>query len=157
MAGRAERDDAGDVYQQAAQSDADHRQGVDRVGVAKPGERFDDDAASHCKKRRGVGERCQYFCASPAVSLGAGGRTQRDPRRHEHHAERGDVGGHVSGVGEQRERARPQAAKQLDPHVDGLERQHDREAVGRDALCVVMPVPVPVIMPVPVPMPVISG
>ena len=84
------------------------------------------------EQRRAVDLRRQDLGAPEAERERARRGPRGEARRDEREPDRGGVGEHVRGVGEQRERAGQQARDDLDAHEAGDERQRDGQpaAVG---------------------------
>jgi hypothetical protein len=142
VAAAAEHEQRGHV---GAESDDGHDEhgGAEDVGVGGvdqpvcPLHRHEhrDDAEQHA-----VDQRTENLRALVAEGLPVGRRTGGDEDRHERHHEAQQVGEHVPGVGEQRERSGDERAHDLDheEHRDDHDGDDQANAVGH-ARAVVMP------------------
>jgi hypothetical protein len=86
------------------------------------------DEAGDPEQEDGVGDGGQDLGAMEAVRPAGCGRPGGHPERRERHREAEDVGEHVAGVGEQRERAGEEAADHLGDEVRGSETENHQES-----------------------------
>ena len=105
-----------DVDQQAQARDHEHEAALDRGRRQEAAGGLDRDPADHQDQRHAVDEGGQHLEAVVAVGAPRVLWPAADPERHPGERERGGVGQHVAGVGEQRQRARGEPAQDLDAH-----------------------------------------
>ncbi len=108
-------DGAGDdVGRQAEDGDGEHQAALDRLGGLEALIGLEADHGGDPPERDAVEEGGEDLEAAPAE--GAAGRRGpgREPEREQAEAERGDVGEHVAGVGEEGQAAAREAAGELD-------------------------------------------
>ena len=109
---------------QADEREPDHRPGLDGRRVDQPGDAGVRQVGADHQQHQGVEQRGQDLGAVPAERRARSGRSGGDVRRPEREHDRGGVGGHVAGVGEQRQRAGDPGADQLDHHHRRGDDQH---------------------------------
>ncbi len=95
--------------------------------MPQPVERLEPDEYDEQPQEKSVEESAQNFRAQIAVGLSARCGPRRNPQGQQSQAQGGDVREHVHGVGEQREAARPIAARQFADEVDRGDDKDDYE------------------------------
>ncbi len=125
------------VGDQPGRGEGDHRAGVDLGRAREPLHPVPDQVAADPEQHQRVDQRSQHLGAvQPEGGPGPGG-SRRDVRRPQRQQHRGGVGGHVAGVGQQRQRPGHHGADHLEDHHAGGDREHDpqpapvRRATGR--------------------------
>jgi hypothetical protein len=103
-----------DVERKADGGDRGRAGAVHFGGRPEPRQRLVADRRHDHQHGRGVEERREDLGPAEAVGMQARGRPARHPGRERAQPERGAVGEHVTGVGEQGERAGPPAAQRLE-------------------------------------------
>ena len=94
----------------------------------QPPDRLVDDQRGEHEQRHAVGLRREHLDAAQAERQRRRLRGRRgEPHRDQRERDRGGVGEHVRGVGEQRERVRDDAGGDLDRHEQQDQRQRDRQ------------------------------
>ncbi len=115
-----------------------HREHLDVRGVTKPEEGLDDDEHGDAQQQHPVDQGAQNFEADVAVATPRVGRTPGEPKRKQRQQQRGDVGQHVPGVGQQGQRMRQPAANGFQHGDANGERERSKHSpavmrpVGRD-------------------------
>ena len=93
--------------------------------VVEPPDRLGEYVAGYCEQQHRVGQRGDDLQpVEPERALAVGGRAAGGGDRCQRHADAEGIGGHVPGVGQQRERAG------CHPHHDLHEQEHDHECEG---------------------------
>ena len=110
-------------------------------GVRSRLTRFPDDPHRDEQQRGAVQERGEDLEAQVAVRALVGFGALAEPRDEQRERERGDVGEHVAGVGQQRERVREVATHRLRDENDGRDGERDAQAAHRAAVPVRVAVP----------------
>ena len=129
---RAVQDDRGDeVHRHADQGDDEHDAALDRGRVDQPADALVDDQQPEHEQRRAVELGGEDLGALEAVGHRALGRPRRQPQRDQRQRERGRVGEHVRGVGEQRQRLGEDAGHDLDGHQAEQQAERDPQPPGR--------------------------
>ena len=120
--------EGGDVDEQPERGDDHHDAAGDLRRGHQPLDRLIDDPGGDGEQRKPVGERDQHLEAVEAVSAPPVGGTPRQAEPEPGERERGEVGEHVAGVGEQRERAGGDAARHLGEHEGAGEQRGEPHA-----------------------------
>ena len=87
-------------------------------GWPQPLDRLVDDPGGDGEQREAVGERDQHLEAVEAISASPVGGAPRQAKAEPGKRQRGEIGEHVAGIGEQRERAGDDAAGDLGEHEE---------------------------------------
>ena len=116
--GALQQEERGDIHQQAEHGDDHHDAARHLRGGHQPLDRLVDDPRGDGEQREPVGEGDQHLEAVEAVGAPPVRRTPRQPEAEPGQRERGEVGEHVAGVGEKRERAGGDAAGHLGEHEE---------------------------------------
>ena len=98
---------------------------------------LDDDPGGDREEREAVDEGGEHREAVEAVGAPRVGRAAGDAEGEPGHRERGEVGQHVAGVGDQRERAGEEAAGDLDEHEAAGQERGDADGAGAGGVVVV--------------------
>ena len=116
-----------DVDGEAERGDDQHGRAGDLDGVEQAPDRLDGDPGGDREEREPVDEGGEHGEAVEAVGAPPVGRAPRDARREPGQRQRGEVRQHVPGVGEQRQRARDDAADRLGDHEAAGQQRDDAE------------------------------
>ena len=100
------------------------------AGVGEAAGGLDDDPGGDGEEREAVDEGGHHREAVEAVGAARVGRAAGDAEGEPGHGEGGEVGQHVAGVGEERERAGDEAAGDLDDHEAAGEERGDADGAG---------------------------
>ena len=104
------------VDQQPQQGDRQHRPPQHRHRFLEAPDRLEHDPAGDAEQDQSVDERRQDLEAMVAVAAARVGGPRRQAEGDPGQAERGTVGQHVAGIGQQRQGARQPAARRFDQH-----------------------------------------
>ena len=120
-----------EVHRHARKRDAEHEAATHVLRIDQPADGLVDDPAADERERGAVHLRRQHAHAAEAKGPPAGCRPAGHRRRAEGHRERGRVGEHVTGVGEERERAGENPEDDLggEQADDQAERDQQRPAI----------------------------
>ena len=128
LAARARQRPGGDAVDgRAGQADDQHDRAVDLGRVGDPLHGRDRDQARQHEQADAVDLGAQDLGPPEAERVGAARRALRQAHGHERERDRAGVGEHVTGVGEQRQRAGDQSGDHLDDHEAEVHEQRDRE------------------------------
>ena len=111
----------------ADERDDEHQPAADDGRIEQPPNRLVGDERGEDEQRHAVGLRREDLDAPEAECHRAARRPRRQRDRHQREADRGRVGEHVRGVGEQRERVRDDADADLDGHERDDQPERERE------------------------------
>ena len=95
--------------------------------VGQPGDAGVGEVGTDAQEHRGVEQGRQDLGAVPAEGRARSGRAGGDVRRSQREHDPGRVGGHVGGVGEQRQRAREPGTHQLGHQHRAGDDQHQQQ------------------------------
>ena len=95
--------------------------------MLQPPHRLDDDRDRADHQEHAVGLRGEHLRSLEAEGVAFGRRALREDQRDQGQRERQHIGGHVRGVGEQRQAAEEVAADDLDHEEDRVGSQRDQQ------------------------------
>ena len=122
--------EAREVDEEAGGRDGEHQAALDRARVGEPLDRLDDDPGGDREEREAVDEGGEHREPVEAVGAARVGRAAGDAEGEPGHRQRGEVGQHVPGVGDQRQRAGEEAAGDLDQHEAAGQERGDADRAG---------------------------
>ena len=143
VGGPGEHPRGGDVHGHAGERDDHHHAPGDRDRIEQPSHRFDRDEHDQRQHRQRIDERRQHFRPRVAVRRARRRRPARDRVGEQRDGERRGVGGHVPGVGDQRQRAGQPAADRLDHREARGQPERDPQRPSRRVAVVVAGMGVP--------------
>ncbi len=127
--GLRERPGRDEIDRHADERDEQHRLAADVRRRDEPPAGLEHDQQREHQQRDPVRLRREDLDAPEAVGHDALGGPCREPDRDDREADRGGVGQHVRGVGEQRERPGDEADDDLEAHEADDQREREREFV----------------------------
>jgi hypothetical protein len=114
----------------AQHADDEHRLGVELAGAAvQAGDRLAAEQHAGAAEQQRVDEGAEHLGAHQPEGAAAAGRTPRELGDDQRQRQRRDVADHVGGVGEQRQRAAPEADGRLDQEEYAVEHQRPAQGV----------------------------
>ena len=119
-----------DVRDEADDRDDEHGDALHlaRLGVGEPTHRLDGDGRGDHEQDHAVDERREHLDPLEPEGVAVGRGSRGDDHRDQRDDESDEVGEHVPGVGEQRERAASQRADDLEHQHRRHDGEGDREA-----------------------------